>query len=90
MVPTFNNLIKDIEEAENRINFLTADRALFIEQLKEIIPEKAGIDIATHGCEPILLFLKKGKVVHTVKGANSGDVMRAAKEHVPPIATDEE
>jgi hypothetical protein len=89
-VPTFNNLLKDIEEAEDRINFLTADRALFIEQLKEIIPEKAGIDIVTHGCEPILLFVKEGKVVHTVKGANAGEVTRTAKEQVPPIATDEE
>ena len=90
MLPTYNLLLRDIEQCENRINFATADRGLFLEQLKVVAGEGSVFDIATHGCEPIFLFVKGGKVVHSVLGANAGDVLRAAKEHVPPISTDDD
>ena len=88
--PTYNLLLRDIEQCENRINFATADRGLFLEQLKVVAGEGSVFDIATHGCEPIFLFVKGGKVVHSVLGANAGDVLRAAKEHVSPISTDDD
>ncbi len=90
MIPTYNLLLRDVEECESRINFVTADRANFAEQLMAMIPEEAGIDIKTHGCEPLLLFIKGGKTVHYVKGANAGEVSRTAKEHLPPIGNDED
>ena len=90
MLPTYNLLLRDIEQCENRINFATADRGLFLEQLKVVAGEGSVFDIATHGCEPIFLFVKGGKVVHSVLGANAGDVLRAAKEHVSPISTDDD
>merc|ERR1719181_1532597 len=79
MNPTFRRLFLELDDSENRLQFLTADSSK-ISQLSEFAENPS--------CKPLFKLYKNGQELDTITGANAPKIQSLVMEHVPPYEED--
>eukprot|EP00518_Triparma_eleuthera_P013645 CAMPEP_0182480858 /NCGR_PEP_ID=MMETSP1319-20130603/36425_1 /TAXON_ID=172717 /ORGANISM="Bolidomonas pacifica, Strain RCC208" /LENGTH=133 /DNA_ID=CAMNT_0024682407 /DNA_START=16 /DNA_END=414 /DNA_ORIENTATION=- len=86
LMPTFSRLMLDIEKAEMRLAFLSAEIPTFAAKVQDLQSDDAKFgDVAEKGCSPMFLAVRFGKAVGIVEGANSPALVALVKEQIPNL-----
>ncbi|GMI11380.1 hypothetical protein TrRE_jg7967 [Triparma retinervis] len=91
LIPTFNRVMLDTEQAENRVAILSASIPTFTAKVQELASDDAKFgDVSNKGCSPLFLVVRFGKAVGMVEGANSPALVELITEQIPELKEDDE
>lgn len=89
MTPLFQQIFQSYKRSTERINFLSADQALFKDQFNSLVKDLHTV-WEPKGCKPIFLLILHGKLVGMVNGVDTPALTLDIEKFCPPAPTDEQ
>lgn len=92
LLPTFELLLVDNENSNERLAFLSLELPKFASKFQELFgggDEQEKMDFSSRGCAPLFVAVRSNKIVSTVEEANAPALIKIVKEHIPKLSQEE-